>query len=170
MQRQILAYLRGKVSPLPPSSERGKEAPPHIPESPPRNVRGASSDPAPTPKAQNVRGSPAPRLDDVLLVAIGRVKAHLPDHLHPLTRGLYDEWKASLFLGQKVLTARGGRRFLHDRIRQTMGEEITASAIDSLLSLFRAYLFKEGYLIPNPKYTGKPPFPRFILRIKGGGL
>lgn len=170
MQRQILAYLRGKVSPLPPSSERGKEAPPHIlslggwcwiTRSPPHIARGAF---------WNVRGSPAPRLDDVLLVAIGRVKAHLPDHLHPLTRGLYDEWKASLFIGENVLTARGGRRFLHDRIRQTMGEEITASAIDSLLSLFRAYLFKEGYLIPNPRYTGKPPFPRFILRIKGGGL
>lgn len=175
MQRQILAYLREKLGEaLPHSSEDTKTQPRTLGRVVLDNVRGKSSPSTPpnvrdtqtTPTASNVREQSKPQkltLEAVMLSAIQRVKEQAPLTLQPNTRALYEAWRGELLAGKKVLTARGGTRYLHRKIRQEMKTDITASGLDALLSLFRAYAFKEGIIFQNPRYTGKPPYARFLL-------
>jgi len=107
-----------------------------------------------------------PTIEAVLLSAIDRVKAHTPHTIQPHTQALYEAWKVELLADGQVLTARGGTRFLHRKIRQEMRETITAGGLDSILSLFRAYAFRDGIIAINPRYTGKAPYPQFV-RVRG---
>lgn len=163
MQRQILAYLRAKVGDsLPHSPDQSQNTPRTLGRGTLENVRGISSTPTPS----DVRGGRKPTIEAVLLSAIDRVKAHTPHTLQPHTQALYEAWRGEFLAGGQVLTARGGTRFLHQKIRQEMRETITAGGLDSILSLFRAYAFRDGLIAPNPRYTGKAPYPRFI-RVGG---
>ena len=163
MQRQILAYLRGKVGDsLPHSPASTENTPRTLGRGGTENVRGISSPPTPS----DVRGVRKPTIEEVLLVAIQRVKAHTPHTIQPHIQALYEAWRGEFLVGGQVLTARGGTRFLHHKIRQEMRETITAGGLDSILSLFRAYAFRDGLIALNPRYTGKAPYPRFI-RVGG---
>lgn len=163
MQRQILAYLRAKVGDsLPHSPDQPKNTPRTLGRGSSENVRGISSPTTPP----NVRGVRKPTIEAVLLSAIDQVKAHTPHTIQPHTQALYEAWKVELLAGVQVLTARGGTRFLHRKIRQEMRETITAGGLDSILSLFRAYAFRDGLIALNPRYTGKAPYPRFV-RVRG---
>ena len=175
MQRQILAYLREKLGEALPHSPENTKTPPRTlgrgvlnnvrganPPATPTNVRGTTHTPTPS----NVQGQSKPQkltLETVILSAIQRVKEQAPPALQPHTRALYEAWRGELLAGQKVLTARGGTRYLHRKIRQEMKTDITASGLDALLALFRAYAFKEKIIFQNPRYTGKPPYARFLL-------
>ena len=163
MREAILAYLRVKLGDTLPHSSAGTENTPRtLGRGTLGNVRGTSSTQTPL----NVRGGRKPTIEDVLLVAIGRVKTHTTPNIHHHTQALYEAWRVELISGGQVLTARGGTRFLHRKIRQEMRETITAGGLDALLALFRAYAFRDGLIKPNPRYTGKAPYPRF-LRIGG---
>ena len=163
MQRQILAYLRAKVGDsLPHSPDQPKNTPRTLGRGSSENVRGTP----PTHPPLDVRGVRKPTIEAVLLSAIDRVKAHTPHTIQPHTQALYEAWKVELLAGGQVLTARGGARFLHRKIRQEMRETITAGGLDSILSLFRAYAFRDGIIAINPRYTGKAPYPQFV-RVRG---
>jgi hypothetical protein len=163
MQRQILAYLRAKVGDsLPHSPDQPKNTPRTLGRGSSENVRGTP----PVPPPLNVRGGRKPTFEAVLLSAIERVKAHTTPSIQPHTQALYEAWKVELLTGGQVLTARGGTRFLHRKIRQEMRETITAGGLDTLLALFRAYAFRDGLIALNPRYTGKAPYPRFV-RVRG---
>lgn len=163
MQRQILAYLRAKVGDsLPHSPDQPQNTPRTLGRGSSENVRGISSPPTPP----NVRGVRKPTIEAVLLSAIDRVKAHIPHTIQPHTQALYEAWKVELLASGQVLTARGGTRFLHRKIRIEKRETITAGGLDALLALFRAYAFRDGLIALNPRYTGKAPYPRFV-RVRG---
>lgn len=163
MQRQILAYLRAKVGDsLPHSPDQPKNTPRTLGRGSSDNVRGTP----PASPTLNVRGGRKPTLEAVLLSAIDRVKTHTPHTIQPHTQALYEAWKVEFLAGGQVLTARGGARFLHRKIRQEMRETITAGGLDTLLALFRAYAFRDGLIALNPRYTGKAPYPRFV-RVRG---
>jgi hypothetical protein len=102
----------------------------------------------------------------VLLSAIEQVKTHTPHTIQPHIQALYEAWKVELLAGGQVLTARGGTRFLHRKIRIEKRETITAVGLDALLALFRAYAFRDGLIALNPRYTGKAPYPQFV-RVRG---
>jgi hypothetical protein len=167
MQRQILAYLRVKVGDSLPHSPAGTENTPRtLGRGDLGNVRGIPSTPTP-PDVRGATGKPNKiTLEGVLLVAIQRVKTHTTPNIHPHTQALYEAWRGEFLAGGQVLTARGGTRFLHRKIRQEMRETITAGGLDALLALFRAYAFRDGLIAPNPRYTGKAPYPRFV-RVRG---
>lgn len=171
MQRQILAYLRSKVGDsLPHSSASTESTPRTLGRGSSENVRGASSTPTPS-DVRGGEGKPSTKqhkitLEAVLLSAIGQVKARTPHTLHHQTQAIYEDWKGELLAGGQVLTARGGTRYLHQKIRMEKREAITATGLDALLSLCRAFAFRDGLIKPNPRYTGKAPYPRFI-RVGG---
>lgn len=98
----------------------------------------------------------------MLLIAIEKMKIHTTETLQTYTQELYENWIGELAAGGQVLTARGGKRYLHKKIRIEKREIITASGLDALIYLFQIFAFRDGLLKLNPRYTGKAPYPRFI--------
>ena len=109
------------------------------------------------------------------------VRAHSPDHEKALLDamkdaqgkieadilkegyGLYEQWKAAALAGESVLSARGGRAFVNANLCQGKKRTITPDGMDALITIWQARATKEGVLTLNPKYTGKPPFPKYLL-------
>ena len=154
----------------------GRLAPslPHSPDTPqntPRtlgcgnlgNVRGTPS----TPTPPDVRGVYAPIAGELVQEAWAGVSRHVPAVLSPHIETLYCAWLAELLAGVPVLAARPAQRFLHLRIRAGLRVAILPGGLHALAGLFRARAFAQGILRANPRYTGRPPYPRFILA--GGG-
>lgn len=129
----------------------GKPSPAPLPT--PQKPTPAHSKPPITPTPQNVQVAttrPAPRNVQVLPESM---KQHAPV--------IYPAWLRALESGQPVLTKRGGRRFLYCYF--TKGGKPHAGDIDALLELFRVAAFKRGVIRENTKYTGSPPYPRYVL-------
>jgi hypothetical protein len=87
--------------------------------------------------------------------------------LSPHFETLYSAWLAELLAGVPVLAARPAQRFLHLRIRAGLRVAILPGGLHALAGLFRAKAFAQGILRANPRYTGRPPYPRFILADGG---
>ena len=105
----------------------------------------------------NVRGN------SELLAAMKDAQGKIePDTLKE-AYGLYDQWKVALLAGEKVLAARGGRAFITRHLCQARKKTITPSGMDALLNLWRKRAGREGVIVANPKYTGNPPHPEYLL-------
>jgi hypothetical protein len=142
-----------------------------------RDVRGAENITVHSPS--NVRAHSDDVRDDTHIPA--NVRAHSLDHEKALLDamkdaqgkvdadilkdgyGLYEQWKAAALAGESVLSARGGRAFVNANLCQGKKRTITPDGMDALITIWQARATKEGVLTLNPKYTGKPPFPKYLL-------
>jgi hypothetical protein len=77
--------------------------------------------------------------------------------------GLYEQWKAAILSGDTKLTTRDGRSFVNAHLCQGKKRTITPEGMNALIVIWQARAAKEGVLLLNPKYTGKPPFPKYLL-------
>lgn len=77
--------------------------------------------------------------------------------------GLYEQWKAAILAGETKLTTRDGRSFVNAHLCQGKKRTITPEGMNALIVIWQARAAKEGVLLLNPKYTGKPPFPKYLL-------
>ena len=162
-----LLRVAGRLTPsLPPSPNtrnRGDVHQENLPRWPAPNVRGVS----PAPSRPNVRGVYAPIAGELMQEALAGVRRHVPAVLSPHFETLYSAWLAELLAGVPVLAARPAQRFLHLRIRAGLRVAILPGGLHALAGLFRAKAFAQGILRANPRYTGRPPYPRFILADGG---
>ena len=162
-----LLRVAGRLTPsLPPSPDtrnRGDVHQENLPRWPAPNVRGVS----PAPSRPNVRGVYAPIAGELMQEALAGVRRHVPAVLSPHFETLYSAWLAELLAGVPVLAARPAQRFLHLRIRAGLRVAILPGGLHALAGLFRAKAFAQGILRENPRYTGRPPYPRFILADGG---
>ena len=162
-----LLRVAGRLTPsLPPSPDtrnRGDVHQENLPRWPAPNVRGVS----PAPSRPNVRGVYAPIAGELMQEALAGVRRHVPAVLSPHFETLYSAWLAELLAGVPVLAARPAQRFLHLRIRTGLRVAILPGGLHALAGLFRAKAFAQGILRANPRYTGRPPYPRFILADGG---
>lgn len=79
---------------------------------------------------------------------------------------MYELWKAALLNQEPVLSARGGRDFINRQLCQARKKTITPAGMDALLVVWRKRAAREGLLTPNPRYTGKPPHPEYLLAAR----
>ena len=77
--------------------------------------------------------------------------------------GLYKQWIDSVMTNKQALSARGGKQFINAELCQSRKKTITPSGMDALLNVWRKRAGREGILRVNPKYTGKPPHPEYLL-------
>ncbi|MBO0612963.1 hypothetical protein [Thiothrix fructosivorans] len=77
--------------------------------------------------------------------------------------GLYEQWKAAIVAREAKLTTRDGRSFVNAHLCQGKKRTITPEGMNALIVIWQARAAKEGVLLLNPKYTGKPPFPKYLL-------
>ncbi|MBO0611777.1 hypothetical protein [Thiothrix fructosivorans] len=77
--------------------------------------------------------------------------------------GLYEQWKAAILSGETKLTTRDGRSFVNAHLCQGKKRTITPEGMNALIVIWQARAAKEGVLLLNPRYTGKPPFPKYLL-------
>lgn len=121
----------------------------------------------PQPLAAPMYGVYAPIAGELVQEAWAGVSRHVPAVLAPHFEPLYSAWLAELLAGVPVLAARPAQRFLHLRIRAELRVAILPGGLHALAGLFRAKAFAQGILRANPRYTGRPPYPRFILADGG---
>ena len=90
-----------------------------------------------------------------LLAAMSDLKAKLGDKAKP-AYSLYGEWCERLT--DELLRVRAGREWVkaHDN-------SLTISQTDALLKVFKLRAVKDGLLVQNPEYKGKPPFPEYLI-------
>ncbi len=112
-----------------------------------------------TSKAGNVQGNEEAALLAALKDAQGKIDT---DTLRDAF-GLYQQWADAVKDKQAVLSARGGRKFINLYLCQARKKTITPGGMDALLTVWRKRAHREGLLKPNPKYTGKPPHPEYLL-------
>ncbi|UOG93649.1 MAG: hypothetical protein L3K52_07955 [Candidatus Thiothrix sulfatifontis] len=77
--------------------------------------------------------------------------------------GLYEQWKAAILSGETKLTTRDGRSFVNAHLCQGKKRTITPEGMNALIVIWQARAAKEGVLLLNPRYTGKPPFTKYLL-------
>ncbi|MDQ5769976.1 hypothetical protein [Thiothrix subterranea] len=77
--------------------------------------------------------------------------------------GLYEQWKAAILSGELKVTTREGRSFVNAHLCQGKKRTITPEGMNALIVIWQARAAKEGLLLLNPKYTGKPPFSKYLL-------
>ncbi|MEZ5452328.1 MAG: hypothetical protein R3E93_05840 [Thiothrix sp.] len=77
--------------------------------------------------------------------------------------GLYEQWKAEVLAGNTKLTTRDGRSFISAHLCRGKKRTITPDGMNALLEVWQVRAVKEAALVLNPKYTGKPPFPKYLL-------
>lgn len=131
----------------------------------PGNVRAHSGD---THMPNNVRAHPtgdvrAHSADKSLLDAVRDAQSKIDPETLKDAQGLYEVWKAALLAGEPVLSARGGRAFINVKLCQARKKTITPAGMDALLAIWKKRGAREGTLMPNPKYTGKPPHPEYLI-------
>ena len=90
-----------------------------------------------------------------LLAAMSDLKAKLGDKAKP-AYSLYGAWCSDLT--DDLLRVRAGREWV-----RTKDKTLTVSQTDALLKVFKIRAVKNGLLVPNPDYTGKPPFPEYLI-------
>ena len=116
--------------------------------------------------------SPLPQPIPPSRIVYPHIVPHIPgsfsDSITPHIPGLYRSWISDLLSGIDLLPVRSGRLWVHRRVRLGLRFDISASAVDSLLNDFKLKACEEGYLLGNPSYTGRAPFPRYLL--SGGAL
>ncbi|WP_287600606.1 hypothetical protein [Thiothrix sp.] len=77
--------------------------------------------------------------------------------------GLYPVWKASIIAGDTKLTTRDCRSFVNAHLCQGKKRTMTPDSMNALIAIWQARAVKEGVLLSNPRYTGKPPHPKYLL-------
>lgn len=90
------------------------------------------------------------------------IRGGISSELTPHIPGLYRAWVADLLAGRDVLAIRAARLWLHQRVRMQRRVEISASSVDYLVKAFRRKAFQQGYLLLNPRYTGRAPHPQYV--------
>ena len=90
-----------------------------------------------------------------LLAAMSDLKAKLGDKAKP-AYALYGAWCSDLT--DELLRVRAGREWVkaHD-------SSLTISQTDCLIKVFKLRAVKDGLLRQNPDYTGKPPYPEYLI-------
>lgn len=90
-----------------------------------------------------------------LLAAMSDLKAKLGDKAKGVY-SLYGEWCSDLT--DELLRVRAGREWVkaHD-------SSLTISQTDCLIKVFKLRAVKDGLLRQNPDYTGKPPYPEYLI-------
>lgn len=91
-----------------------------------------------------------------LLLAMSDLKAELGDK-SPMAYALYDHWCQNL--SAELLRVRNGREWV-----KTKDKTLTVRQADVLLKIFKLRALKDGLLVPNPDYTGKPPHPEYLVK------
>ena len=91
-----------------------------------------------------------------LLLAMSDLKAELGDK-SPAAYALYDHWCQNL--SAELLRVRNGREWV-----KTKDKTLTVRQADVLLKIFKLRALKDGLLVPNPDYTGKPPHPEYLVK------
>lgn len=89
-----------------------------------------------------------------LLAAMGELKSELGNKAKP-TYALYGKWCESLT--NDLLKVRIGREWVKQH-----ASDLTQKQADTLLKVFKLKAVKDGLLVPNPAYAGKPPHPEYI--------
>lgn len=91
-----------------------------------------------------------------LLAAMGDLKTKLGGDKAKGAYALYGEWCSDLT--DDLLRVRAGREWVkaHDN-------SLTISQTDSVIKVFKLRAVKDGLLVQNPEYRGKPPFPEYLI-------
>ena len=84
------------------------------------------------------------------------LKAELGDK-SPAAYALYDHWCQNL--SAELLRVRNGREWVKNK-----DKTLTVRQADVLLKIFKLRALKDGLLVPNPDYTGKPPHPEYLVK------
>ena len=151
MRKAILAFLREQLGEsLPHCSGVSKQTP--------RTFQ--------TPKSENVRGVKQLPFETRLSNAFEDVQNLTPSNVRGELQALYLSWKTAFLGGFRVHTARGGARFLHQEIRIKRRYFVSVSGLDALVDLFCLLALQDGLIKKNPRYTGFPPYPKY-LRVLG---
>lgn len=91
------------------------------------------------------------------------VHTPIPDHLKAHSDGLYSGW-ASTLRNQKALSRRAGIRFIqHGLVRRGVTHRQDITHIEAMLEVFQELAVRRGAILQNPEYTGRPPYPRYVL-------
>lgn len=101
--------------------------------------------------------------DRELLAALQDAQGKIDPEVLKEGYGLYEQWKAAIMAGTTKLTTRAGRSFINAHLCQGKKRTITPDGMNALLAVWQARAAKEALLTLNPKYTGKPPFPKYLL-------
>lgn len=91
-----------------------------------------------------------------LLAAMGDLKTKLGGDKAKGAYALYGEWCSDLT--DDLLRVRAGREWVKAR-----DHSLTISQTDSVIKVFKLRAVKDGLLKSNPDYTGKPPFPEYLI-------
>ncbi|MFZ1567601.1 MAG: hypothetical protein WAT29_02175 [Thiolinea sp.] len=114
----------------------------------------------------DVRAHSTKDADQALLEALKDAQGKMDADTLKEAFGAYDLWKAALLNQEPVLSARGGRDFINRQLCQARKKTITPAGMDALLVVWRKRAAREGLLTPNPRYTGKPPHPEYLLAAR----
>ena len=90
-----------------------------------------------------------------MLAAMAALKSELGDKAKG-AYSLYGEWCMSL--SGDLLKVRNGREWL-----KNADSTLTVKQADTLLKVFKLKAVKDGLLVQNPEYKGKPPFPEYLI-------
>lgn len=101
--------------------------------------------------------------DKELLEAMKDAKGKIEPELLKEGYGLYPKWKAAIIAGDTKLTTRDCRAFVNSNLCQGKKRTITPDSMNALVAIWQARALKEHILMLNPKYTGKPPHPKYLL-------
>ena len=101
--------------------------------------------------------------DKELLEAMKDAQGKIEPELLKEGYGLYPKWKAAIIAGDTKLTTRDCRAFVNSNLCQGKKRTITPDSMNALVAIWQARALKEHILMLNPKYTGKPPHPKYLL-------
>ena len=114
----------------------------------------------------DVRAHPNKEADQAFLEALKDAQGKIDTDMLKEVFSVYEFWKAALLNQEPVLSARGGRDFINRQLCQARKKTITPAGMDALLVVWRKRAAREGLLTPNPRYTGKPPHPEYLLATR----
>ena len=114
----------------------------------------------------DVRAHPNKEADQAFLEALKDAQGKIDPDMLKEAFSVYELWKAALLNQEPVLSARGGRDFINRQLCQARKKTITPAGMDALLVVWRKRAAREGLLTPNPRYTGKPPHPEYLLAAR----
>ena len=98
----------------------------------------------------------AQTFDSEMLEALRTANGILGRDKLKVAYALYPEWKTAIGNDEKVLTDRGGLEFVRSRLATTK------AGAEAIQRIWKLRAVKEGFLLKNPKYSGKPPHPEFL--------
>lgn len=155
----LLNFLRTKVEGVAlPKNEKGGINTLHIKKSETSNVQGIYSG----NQTQNVQRRQTQPIYDVKAAKNALFELWL-DYDADLLDALYSDYSRLISHFELKPTKREGRAWLYRQIVVIRKREVTATVVDAMLVLFNLHLEHTGILRSNPVYTGRAPYPRYLV-------